>query len=101
MCEFDCLLNFRYPDLVPYVLNRVKLSDPINDSDYVNASWIKMENPSEYQGNKITTCFIASQGPLLNTCPQHLQMIYRNQIDLVVSLTKTDDMVNASKSSII
>ena len=32
--------------------------------------------------------FVASQGPLPNTCVHHLQMIYDNKVDLVIMLTK-------------
>ena len=70
--------------------NRVKLVQPIDDHDYINASWITNENTTDFLGNKTTTYFIASQGPLLETCPHHLSMIYKYNIDLIVTLTKTD-----------
>ena len=77
--------------MVPYVQNRVKLSHPIEESDYINASWITNENRTDIFGNQTCTFFIASQGPMLHTCPQHLQMIYRNQVDIILTLTKSDD----------
>ena len=90
MYQNNNLLRFRYPELVPYLYNRVKLVQPIDDHDYINASWITNENTTDFLGNKTTTYFIASQGPLLETCPHHLSMIYKYNIDLIVTLTKTD-----------
>ena len=90
MYQNNSLLHFRYPELVPYLYNRVKLVQPIDDHDYINASWITNENTTDFLGNKTTTYFIASQGPLLETCPHHLSMIYKYNIDLIVTLTKTD-----------
>ena len=83
--------------MVPYVQNRVKLSHPIENSDYINASWITNENHTNFLGDKTSTVFIASQGPLIHTCPHHLQMIYRNQIDMIVTLTKSDEIDNSGK----
>ena len=68
----------------------MELSHPLEDSDNINASWITNENRSDILGNQTSTFFIAAQGPMLHTCPQHLQMIYRNQVDIIVTLTKSD-----------
>jgi protein tyrosine phosphatase len=35
--------------------------------------------------------FFASQGPLPNTCAHHLQMIFENNIDFVIMLTKVTE----------
>ena len=35
--------------------------------------------------------FIASQGPLSNTCAHHLQMIFENNIDIVIMLTNVSE----------
>ena len=86
---------YRNPALVPFTHNRVQLSDPIKGSTYINASWITNENCTDRDGNIVSTCFLASQAPTLETCPHHIQMIYRNQIDIVVTLTKTDQLDNS------
>ena len=86
---------YRNPALVPFTHNRVQLSDPIKGSTYINASWITNENCTDRDGNIVSTCFLASQAPTLETCPHHIQMIYRNQIDIVVTLTKTDQLDDA------
>ena len=77
---------------MPYTHNRVQLPDPIKGSTYINASWICNQDCSDREGNRLSTCFIASQAPTLETCPQHVQMIYRNEIDIIVTLTKTDKL---------
>ncbi|KAK9696620.1 tyrosine protein phosphatase 1 [Basidiobolus ranarum] len=57
--EYNVSKN-RYSDIVPYDRNRVKLKKVgINDSDYINASYIQLPNsPREY---------IVTQGPKPNT----------------------------------
>ena len=66
------------------------LSDAINGTDYINASWITNETHGDFLGVRTTTHFIASQGPMLHTCPHHLQMLYKNRVDIIVMLTKTE-----------
>ena len=83
---------------MPYTHNRVKLTDPIDESDYINASWITNEDCTDRDGNVVNTCFLASQAPTLQTCPHHVQMIYRNEIDIIVTLTKTDKLDNSGIS---
>ena len=91
------LLFYRYQNIIPYNMNRVKLRVPINGCNYVNASWITEE--AGYQnmpGGHIS--FLASQGPMLNTCPHHLQMIYENNVDIIVMLTKIREMKKGGNS---
>ena len=86
----EYLIN-RYTNILPYDKNRVKLLEPINGCDYVNASWI-----TEGSHNKDVACpnisFMSCQGPTEYTAPHHLQMIYENNVDIIVMLTKLEEM---------
>jgi len=87
----------RYPTILPYDYNRVKLINLIKECDYVNASWIT--GPLEQDENLETVkhsmslkdptfiSFIASQAPTDKTCVHHLQMILDYSVDIVVALT--------------
>ena len=47
---------------------------------------------SEWKPEKFSNInFIASQGPLPNTCKHHLQMIFELEIDFVIMLTKCEE----------
>ena len=98
------MIHFRYPNILPYDFNRVKLKTAINGMDYINASFItgihSGSNECKTSGQILKTdfqdfparfsniSFLASQGPLANTCAHHLQMILENNIQLVIMLTK-------------
>ena len=69
---------------MPYDNSRVKLTQPTDGSDYINASWITNESIL----SKLAVSFIASQGPTDITSPHFLQMIYENKVDVIVMLTK-------------
>ena len=69
----------RYGNILPYDATRVVLKEPINDCDYINASWIR--------GYKNIT-YIATQGPLKHTCPHFWRMVVENNVQLIVMLTK-------------
>ena len=100
----DAMIHFRYPNILPYDFNRVKLKAAINGMDYINASFItgihSGSNEFKTSGQITKTdfqdfparfsniSFLASQGPLANTCAHHLQMILENNIQLVIMLTK-------------
>ena len=100
----DLMIHFRYPNILPYDFNRVKLKAAINGMDYINASFItgiqSGSNEGKTSGQMIKTdfqdfparfsniSFLASQGPLANTCAHHLQMILENNVQLVIMLTK-------------
>jgi protein tyrosine phosphatase len=60
----------------------VKLNDPIDGCDYVNASWIRRDEAIEEMPT-----FIAAQGPMEHTRPHFLQMIMENKIKVIVMLT--------------
>ena len=86
----------RCQNILPYDHNRVKLIKPISEVDYINASWITTVNPSKtdltpQNSSSSAATFIASQGPLLNTCTHHLQMIHEQKIDLVIMLAQLEE----------
>ena len=68
---------------MPYDSNRVVLTNPIEGTNYINASWVKNDSLTS-----ITPTFIASQGPFEHTIPHFLQMIVENKVRAVVMLTK-------------
>ena len=89
------------------------LSTPIAGSDYINASHITGAKSctskfgltigarsSETVANAARFSninFIASQGPLPDTCVHHLQMISENKIDIIIMLTKLKETSNKGK----
>ena len=75
----ECI--FRDYNILPYDDNRVELKEPINGgaTDYINASWINGQ--------------IAAQGPLPNTVPHFLQMLLEQKIQLLIMLTKTEEVL--------
>ena len=66
----------------------VKLRTPIDNMDYLNASWISDNTTDVHENDGNIVTFIASQGPNSTTCAHHLQLIYENHIDIIVMLTK-------------
>ena len=87
---------FRYRNIIPYNQNRVKLQVPIDDVDYVNASWITgRKNTTSNPCHKIA--FMACQGPTIHTSPHHWQMIYENNVDVIVMLTKFQEKKDNGK----
>ena len=86
----------RFPNVLPYDYNRVKLIHPIDGRDYINASWITGDGTCDFRNTsneKVSISkptlisFVASQGPLKHTCVHHLQMVIDYSIDVVVVLT--------------
>ena len=109
-------LLFRYTNIIPFDHNRVQLHTPINGTDYINASnitginadllasresrykdtAIKLNNPPNFKSESnparfSNINFIASQGPLPNTCVHHLQMIFEQKVDFVIMLTRCEE----------
>ena len=84
--------------MVPYDHNIIKLNNPIRECNYINASRIYLHNnlnKTRTSSAKTTesndVSFIVSQGPLPNTCVHHLQMIFEQNVDVVVMLTKLEE----------
>ena len=78
--------NNRYNDLTPYKYNAVSFRKITNnneterDNTYFNASYI--DGPFKMDEK----CFIATQGPLQSTISKFYQMIYENDIKLIIML---------------
>ncbi|XP_026872433.1 tyrosine-protein phosphatase non-receptor type 4b isoform X2 [Electrophorus electricus] len=74
------VLKNRYRDISPYDATRVILK---GEEDYINANYINMEIP----GGGGVRHYIACQGPLPCTCGDFWQMVWEQNITLVVMLT--------------
>ncbi|XP_067095265.1 tyrosine-protein phosphatase non-receptor type 22 [Osmerus mordax] len=76
----------RYKDIVPFDHSRVKLSLPTskNDSEYINASFIKGVNGSR--------AYIATQGPLPHTVLDFLRMVWEYNIEVIVMACREFEM---------
>ena len=62
------------------------------------------KNPNNNSGDPARFAninFYASQGPLPSTCTHHLQMIFENNIDFVIMLTKLTEDENKGRLTII
>jgi protein tyrosine phosphatase len=64
--------------------------------NYVNASWIRKENSF-----KEVPTFIAAQGPMANTCPHFLQMIFENKVKTIVMLTSLTEQTCNGKEVVV
>lgn len=92
----------RYNNIYPYDYNRIVLEKPVAGSDYINGSYITGEkstlrfNPKSLvslgdlsdisQFSNIN--FMVTQGPMEKTKEQHWQVVYENEVDVIVMLTK-------------
>jgi len=77
--------------------------DPIGGSDYVNASLILLSNYNDPDRaslipNSVKVSFIAAQGPTVDTCTHHLQMIHEHEVDVVIMLTKLKEAIGKKTS---
>ncbi|XP_067946936.1 tyrosine-protein phosphatase non-receptor type 4-like isoform X2 [Watersipora subatra] len=72
----------RYRDISPYDQTRVLLRN-LPSGDYINANYVNMEIP----GSGMVNRYIAAQGPLPNTCADFWELVWQQQITLVVMLT--------------
>ncbi|KAL5007539.1 hypothetical protein ScPMuIL_016345 [Solemya velum] len=72
----------RYRDISPYDQTRVFLEKSTN-GDYINASYVNMEIP----GSNVINHYIATQGPLPNTCIDFWQMVWEQRSSLILMLT--------------
>ncbi|KAL1235726.1 Tyrosine-protein phosphatase non-receptor type [Trichinella pseudospiralis] len=71
-------LKNRYRDILPYDFNRVKLLSGSSSSDYINASYLN--------GCSGKVAYIATQGPLENTCDDFWSMVVQSQCKTIVML---------------
>ncbi|XP_056895698.1 tyrosine-protein phosphatase non-receptor type 22 isoform X2 [Takifugu flavidus] len=76
----------RYKDIVPFDHSRVKLNftTPKNDSDYINASFIR--------GVSSSTEYIATQGPLPHTLLDFFRMLWEHNTEVVVMACREFEM---------
>ncbi|XP_076022664.1 tyrosine-protein phosphatase non-receptor type 22 [Genypterus blacodes] len=76
----------RYKDIVPFDHSRVKLTltTSKNDSDYINASFIK--------GVSGSRAYIATQGPLTHTVLDFWRMLWEYNIEVIVMACREFEM---------
>ena len=72
-------------------------ADPLaaRESRYKDTAF-KLNNPPNFKSESnparfSNINFIASQGPLPNTCVHHLQMIFEQKVDFVIMLTRCEE----------
>jgi len=70
----------RYVDVLPSIQHRVKLENP--KCDYINACFFKSNLPGS------TTEYIIAQAPLPDVVPDFMEMIWEQEISVVLMLTK-------------
>ncbi|XP_028410342.1 uncharacterized protein LOC114532921 [Dendronephthya gigantea] len=75
----------RYRNIVPYNYTRVHLQREERDqnTDYINASFIK--------GYRVPSKYIATQGPLPATCDDFWQMVWEQDVNIIVMLTGLEE----------
>jgi len=73
----------RYSNVLPLERSRVVLEtiDGIEGSDYINASFVRGETPG-------TETYICTQGPLQNTVDDFWRMVWEQDCNVIVMLTK-------------
>uniref|UniRef100_A0AAY4B0K0 protein-tyrosine-phosphatase n=1 Tax=Denticeps clupeoides TaxID=299321 RepID=A0AAY4B0K0_9TELE len=73
----------RFRDMVPYEENRVELvPSKENNTGYINASHIKVGEAWHY---------IATQGPLPNTCQDFWQMVWEQGVNVIAMVTAEEE----------
>ncbi|XP_063692842.1 tyrosine-protein phosphatase non-receptor type 4-like [Bolinopsis microptera] len=65
----------RFRDIIPYDTTRVRLQE---GNDYINASYVDVSVGSDQLS------YIASQGPMSSTIDDHWQMIWEQEVELIV-----------------
>ncbi|XP_055788361.1 tyrosine-protein phosphatase non-receptor type 18 isoform X1 [Salvelinus fontinalis] len=82
----DNVKKNRYKDILPYDQTRVPLTllTNDNDSDYINASFIK--------GATETRKYIATQGPLRHTLVDFWQMIWQYDVKVIIMACREIEM---------
>ncbi|XP_068898162.1 receptor-type tyrosine-protein phosphatase epsilon-like isoform X4 [Tenebrio molitor] len=77
----------RYPNILPYDENRVKLHKTLGDehrsTDYINASYVQcFDNPKEY---------IVTQNPTEKTFTDFWRMIWQEKVEYIVMISHNDE----------
>ena len=87
----------RIKDIVPYDQNIVQLKQPVNNVDFINASWVHIVQTSEGVYNlpilhpflpSSMISLIIAQSSLDNTIDHHLRMTYEAKVRLVVDISQ-------------
>uniref|UniRef100_A0A8C4E6U3 Tyrosine-protein phosphatase non-receptor type n=1 Tax=Dicentrarchus labrax TaxID=13489 RepID=A0A8C4E6U3_DICLA len=74
----------RFQDVLPYDSTRVELvPTKENNTGYINASHIKVSG-QEWS-------YIATQGPLSNTCPDFWQMVWEQSVSIIAMVTAEEE----------
>lgn len=77
----------RYKNILSYDHTRVKLKKP--DSDYINANYIKLVDDLQTLNSlPHSKIYIATQGPLPNTVDDFWWMVWQENSDTIVMVTK-------------
>ena len=90
-------LNLR-KDILPYDQSRVKLRSTINKIDYINASWVQRchdENVYDDVYEFLTSSkmnFIVTQDPTKDTQQHYYQMLFEQQVDVVVHISSDSNL---------
>lgn len=71
----------RYNNILCYDTNRVILKTDPNGNDYINASYL--------DGFELEKAYIASQGPLENTCEDFWRMVWENLTCTIIMVSGT------------
>jgi len=93
--DFSCAvapLNFqknRYGNILPYNQNRVKLAVADDQSDYVNASYVKLDDALPGFQDKIT--YIAASAPIPSTVEDFYRMLWETETFGIVMLTRNEE----------
>uniref|UniRef100_A0A8C4SSG4 Tyrosine-protein phosphatase non-receptor type n=1 Tax=Erpetoichthys calabaricus TaxID=27687 RepID=A0A8C4SSG4_ERPCA len=76
----------RFRDVIPYEENRVELvPTKENNTGYINASHIKVNVGNE------DWHYIATQGPLANTCQDFWQMVWEQGVNVIAMVTAEEE----------
>lgn len=76
----------RFRDVVPYEENRVELvPNKENNAGYINASHVKVTISGEEWH------YIATQGPLANTCADFWQMVWEQGVNVIAMVTGEEE----------
>ena len=90
-------LNLHH-DILPFDHNRVVLRKHINNTDYINATWVSKASIERYDSLELVSYapyskinFIVAQAPKINTLAHHFQMLHENLTDVIVAINTREE----------